>query len=79
MSDTSVKLPDEAMGRLEELARMTGRTTSFLAGQFVEDFPDRGPCQVAEIAQAIDEANAGDFASENDVVALREKLGAYAR
>ena len=46
---------------------------------FFEDFPDRGPCQVAEIAQAFEEANAGDFASENDVAALREKLGAYAR
>ena len=52
--------------------------TDFLTPQSVVDFHERETYQVAEIAQALDEANAGDFASDNDVAVLREKLSDYA-
>jgi predicted transcriptional regulator len=75
----SMRLPDEAMERLGELAKATGRTKSFLAGQAVMEFLERESWQVAEITQALAEADDGDFASDQDVAAAREKLGSYAR
>ena len=79
MSVMSMRLPDEAMERLGELARATGRTKSFLAGQAVMEFLERESWQVAEIELALGEADAGDFASDQEVAAAREKLGSYAR
>jgi predicted transcriptional regulator len=79
MSVMSMRLTHEAMERLGELARATGRTKSFLAGQAVMEFLEREAWQVAEIEQALGEADAGDFASDQDVAAAREKLSNYAR
>jgi predicted transcriptional regulator len=79
MSVMSMRLTHEAMERLGELARATGRTKSFLAGQAVMEFLERESWQVAEIEQALGEADAGDFASDQDVAAAREKLSNYAR
>ncbi len=73
MSMMSMRLPDELSQQLEVLAKATGRTKSFLAGQAIRDFVDRESWQVAEITQAIDEADAGDFASDNEVSAIAAK------
>jgi predicted transcriptional regulator len=79
MSVMSMRLTDEAMERLGELAKATGRTKSFLAGQAVMEFLERESWQVAEISQALREADAGDFASDLDIAAMREKCGGNAR
>lgn len=67
MSVVSVRLPDDIEQKLAALAEATGRTKSWHAGQAVSDYPDRELWQVAEIQQAIEEADAGDFASEQEV------------
>jgi predicted transcriptional regulator len=75
----SMRLSDEVMDRLGELATATGRTKSFLAGQAVMEFLERESWQVAQITQALREADAGDFVSDQDVEAMREKWGGSAR
>lgn len=73
MGMMSVRLPDELSKRLEALAAATGRTKSFLAGQAIRDFVEREAWQIAEIEQALREADAGDFASDDEVSALGAK------
>ncbi|MGI8454805.1 CopG family ribbon-helix-helix protein [Pectobacterium carotovorum] len=48
------------------LAKVTGCTHSFLAGQAIEDYLAREAWQIAEIEQAIKEADADDFVSSDD-------------
>lgn len=73
MGMMSLRLPDELTGQLDALATATGRTKSFLAGQAIRDYIDREAWQVAEIQQAIIEADAGDFASDDEVNAISAK------
>jgi len=75
----SLRLPKELALRLGELAQATGRSKSFLAVQALQDFIEREAWQVAEIQQAIREADAGDFATDEEMRALDEKWGFRAR
>lgn len=79
MGMMSVRLPDELTGQLDALAVATGRTKSFLAGQAIRDFLDREAWQIAEIQQAISEADAGDFASDVEVNTISAKWSSNAR
>lgn len=73
MSMISMRLPDELTNQLDALATATGRTKSFLAGQAIRDYIDRESWQIAEITQAISEADRGEFASDEEVNAISEK------
>lgn len=73
MAMMSVRLPDDLTQQLDALAAATGRSKSFLAGQAIRDYLGREAWQVAETHQAIREADAGDFASDEEVSALRQK------
>ncbi|MFJ5451954.1 CopG family ribbon-helix-helix protein [Pectobacterium jejuense] len=57
------------------LAKATGHTRSFLAGQAIEDYLAQEAWQIAEIEQAIKEADAGDFVSPDEMNNLFKKLG----
>lgn len=73
MAMMSMRLPDELTSQLDALATATGRSKSFLAGQAIRDFVERESWQIAEIMQAIGEADAGDFASDDEVNAISAK------
>ena len=73
MSMMSMRLPDELTTQLDMLASATGRTKSFLAGQAIRDFVERESWQIAEITQAITEADIGDFATEQEMNAISAK------
>lgn len=73
MGMMSLRLPDELTSQLDALAAATGRTKSFLAGQAIRDYIDREAWQIAEIQQAISEADAGDFATNDEVNAIGAK------
>jgi len=73
MSMISMRLPDDLTTQLDMLASATGRTKSFLAGQAIRDFVERESWQIAEITQAIAEADRGDFASEQEMNAISAK------
>lgn len=73
MGMMSMRLPDELSDQLDALAAATGRSKSFLAGQAIRDFIERESWQITEITQAMQEADAGDFASDDELNAVSAK------
>ena len=69
----SMRLPEDLAMQLGNLAEATGRTKSFLAVQALQEFVEREAWQVAEIKKALKEADAGDFASDEEIAALDAK------
>jgi len=64
---------------LASLAKATGRSKSFLAIDALRDYLAREAWQIAEIQRALEEADAGDFATDEEVEATFRKWGADAR
>jgi len=80
MSSTmTVRLDDETKARLENLADATHRSRSFLAAEAIREYVENNEWQIGEIRAALKEANAGDFASEDEVTALARKWKRSAR
>ena len=74
MSTTmTVRLEDEVKDRLEHLAAATHRSKSFLVAEAVRAYIENNEWQVGEIQAALQEADAGDFASDKDVASLTRK------
>ena len=74
MSGTvTLRLDDEVKIKLEKLAESTHRSRSFLAAEAIKAYVDSNEWQVAEIHQALKEADAGDFASQDEVNAVVNK------
>lgn len=71
----SMRLPAELADQLGALAEATGRTKSFLAVQAIQEFVEREAWQVAEIKKGVEEADAGDFATDEENAALNAKWG----
>jgi len=79
MSVMSLRLPDEIADTLANLAKATGRSKSFLAVDALREYLAREAWQIEEIQHALKEADAGDFASDEDVNALARKWANNAR
>jgi predicted transcriptional regulator len=80
MSTTmTIRLDDEVKDRLERLAESTQRSKSFLAAEAIRDFVENNEWQIAEIRAALKEADAGDFATDKEVMALAKKWKVNAR
>ena len=80
MSTTmTVRLEDDVKNRLDRLASSTQRSKSFLAAEAIKAFVENNEWQIAEIHAALAEADAGDFASDDDVTALARKWAPDAR
>lgn len=77
MSVMSIRLPDEMAATLASLAKSTGRSKSFLAVDALRDYLAREAWQIAEIQQALEEADAGDFATEEEVTATLNKWSVH--
>ena len=74
MSGTvTLRLDDEVKIKLEKLAESTHRSRSFLAAEAIKAYVESNDWQVAEIQQALKEADAGDFASQQEVNAAVNK------
>jgi predicted transcriptional regulator len=79
MSTTmTVRLEDDVKDRLDALADATRRSKSFLAAEAIRVYVENNEWQIGEIQAALKEADAGDFASDNDVAALAKKWKANA-
>ena len=79
MSTTmTIRLDDDVKDRLEHLADATKRSKSFLAAEAIRAFVDSNEWQIAEIQSALKDAEAGDFASDEDVAAVARKWSARA-
>ncbi len=80
MSTTmTLRLEDDVKARLDKLADATQRSKSFLAAEAIREFVENNEWQIREVKAAIKEANAGDFASDEEVAALAKKWKVNAR
>ena len=75
----TVRLAAKVHKRLASLAKATGRTKSFLAGEAINQYLDVEAWQIAEIQQGLKEADAGDFATEPELKAFKQKWKLNAR
>ncbi len=68
MSTTmTIRLEPELKQRLDQLAKATHRSKSFLAAEALRDFIELNEWQIQEITDAIKEADNDDFASDKEV------------
>jgi RHH-type rel operon transcriptional repressor/antitoxin RelB len=66
----TIRLEPELKSRLDKLAIATQRSKSFLASEAVREFIELNEWQILELKEAINEADAGDFASDQEVDAV---------
>ena len=72
-SSLTVPLDSQTKDRLDQLAAATSRSQSLLAAEAIRDYVDRETWQIEEIKKGIEEADAGDFASDAEVRAAFAK------
>lgn len=75
-STVTLRLDDTVKDKLEKLAESTHRSRSFLAAEAIKAYVESNEWQIAEIQQALQEADAGAFASQAEVDALQQKWNA---
>ncbi len=69
----TVRLPVHLREKLEGLAEATARSKSWLAADAIRAYVELQEWQIKEIEAGIKEADAGDFASAEEVDAVRDK------
>lgn len=69
----TLRVPVEIKDQLDKLADATHRSKSYLAGEAIRRYLELEIWQIGEIREALEEADAGDFASEQEVVAITRK------
>lgn len=69
----TLRVPSEMKAQLDKLADATHRSKSYLAGEAIRRYLDLEAWQIGEIQQALSEADANDFASDDEVAALVRK------
>lgn len=69
----SLRVPQEIKEQLSKLAKATHRSQSFLGSDAIRRYIELESWQIAEIQQAITEADSGDFATDDEFNAVIEK------
>ena len=80
MSSTmTIRLEDGIKNRLDQLAQATQRSKSFLAAEAIAAYVDTNEWQLADIQAALSEAQARDFATDQEMadLALKWHAGAH--
>lgn len=72
-SVVSIRADSALLSQFTSLAEATGHTRSFLINQAMREFVEREFWQVAAIQKAVQEADAGDFATSDEVAAMDAK------
>ncbi|WP_037451035.1 CopG family ribbon-helix-helix protein [Skermanella stibiiresistens] len=75
MATASVNLRPELAASLDELAAATGRSRAELADEAVSGYLDHERWKAEHIREALREADAGDFASDDEVEATFNRYG----
>jgi len=71
----TIRLDPELKSRLDKLSAVTHRSKSFLAAEAVREFIELNEWQIEEIKAAVKEADAGNFASDQEVRLVLNKWG----
>jgi len=74
----TIRLEPELKSRLDKLALATHRSKSFLACEAVREFIELNEWQIEELKAAVKEADAEDFASNQEVEVVFNKWGVNA-
>ena len=69
----TIRVPPELKSSLDKLAGATRRSKSFLAAEAIREYVELNEWQIKELQDALGEADAGDFASEEEVRAVMKK------
>lgn len=69
----SVRIPAELANQLDMLCDATQRTRSFYTVQALQEFMEREAWQIQETVKALEEADAGKFATDAEVNAFFSK------
>ena len=72
-SQVSVRLPNELKDQMETYAALTGRTKSYVAMEALGEYLARRIPQVEDLKAAVEAADAGDFAGEDEVATVFAK------
>ena len=71
----TIRLEPQLKDRLDQLAETTHRSKSFLAAEAIREFVDLNEWQIQEIKSAIKDADAGNFATDEQVREVFNKWG----
>lgn len=69
----SLRVPQEVKEQLNKLAKATHRSQSFLGSDAIRRYIELESWQIAEIQQAVTEADSGDFATDDEFNAVVKK------
>lgn len=69
----TLRVPVEVKQQLDKLADATHRSKSWLAGEAIQRYLDLEVWQIGEITQALAEADAGDFAGDDEMAVVKSK------
>ena len=69
----TIRVDRKTKNRLEKLAKAMERTKSYVAAEAIRAYVELNEWQITEIRAALKEADAGDFASEAEVEAVKRK------
>lgn len=72
----NVRLPEALYSQIEELAKATARTKSFLTIDALTQYVERESWQIRDIHEGLKEADAGEFATDDQDKAVFAKYGA---
>ncbi len=69
----TIRVDRKTKTRLEKLAKAMERTKSYLAAEAIRTYVELNEWQIAEIKTALKEADAGDFATAEEVESVFNK------
>lgn len=76
MSTTmTIRLESALKNRLDQLAKITDRSKSYLAAEAIREFIELNEWQLRELEQAVREADNAEFASEQELKKVWRKWG----
>ena len=67
MSTVTARIPEDTAAKLNDLAKATNRSKSFIVANALEQFLEEQTWQVARINESIAQADAGEFATEAEI------------
>lgn len=79
MTTVTARIDEETRNRLDRLAQATDRSRSWLVADAVRRYVEEENWQVAAIEEGVRQADAGNFATEDEVKAAFTRWGVNAR
>jgi predicted transcriptional regulator len=79
MTTVTTRIDEETQSRLDQLAKATERSRSWLVADAIRRYVEEEGWQVAAIEEGVRQADAGDFATEEEVKAAFAQWGVDVR